>query len=303
MKTEDLALFNKVIEYQSLSAASRALSIPVCKISRNISQLEQNLGTRLLDRTTRSLTLTEAGIDFLERSQRILSEVEALQLSVGQLQMQPEGAVTIAAPLDFINLACSDALNQFHLRFPNLRMKFISYQSRQNPMEIQADLVLFVCHGNPPDSSLVGHKLTSIKRTFIASPDFIVKHPDLTHPSQLSDYPCLLSAKGVQPANVWLWNEGQKSYSVEVDGPLESETNELCITAAVNGAGVAWVPPVMCQKHLDEGRLQELFGGKFSSDVDIWGLYSSRHYLPHRVRLVLEFFQQELSQMHSCHDR
>ncbi|ABV36338.1 putative transcriptional activator [Shewanella sediminis HAW-EB3] len=297
MKTEDLALFNKVVEYQSQSAAARALGIPVSTISRNICHLEEHLGTRLLDRTTRSLALTEAGIELLERSKDILAAVEALELSVGQLQLKPEGAVTIAAPLDFINLACSDALNDFHQRHPKLRMRFISYQSRQNPMDVKADLVLFVCHGNPPDSSFIGHKLTSIKRSFIASPDFIAKHPHLTHPSQLGDYPCLLSAKGAQPANIWLWSEQQQSHSVEVDGPLESETNELCITAAVNGAGVAWVPPAMCQKYLNEGRLQQVFGDKFTCDVDIWGLYSSRHYLPHRVRLVLEFFQQELSQM------
>jgi len=297
MKTEDLALFNKVIEYQSLSAASRALSIPVCKISRNISQLEQNLGTRLVDRTTRSLTLTEAGLDFLERSQRILGEVEALQLSVGQLQIEPQGEIIIAAPLDFINLTCRAALGQFHQRFPDLKLKFISYQSLQNPMEIQADLVMYVSHESPPDSSMVGRKLLSLRRNFVASPDFIARHPQLTHPSQLVDYPCLLSSKGGLVSNVWLWRDEEQSHKIEVDGPLESEMNELCISAAVDGLGIAWVPPVMCREHLKSGRLKLLFEGQYATDISTWGLYSCRKYLPHRVRLALDFFQQEYAQM------
>lgn len=297
MKTEDLALFNKVIEYQSLSAASRALSIPVSKISRNISHLEQSLGTRLLDRTTRSLTLTEAGIDFLERSSRILSEVEALQLSVGQLQIEPQGEIIIAAPLDFINLTCRRALGQFHQRFPELKLKFISYQSMQNPMDIQADLVLYVSHDTPPDSSMVGRKLVTLRRDFVASPDFIAKHPELTHPSQLVDYPCLLSPKGGLVSNTWLWSDGEQLHKLDVEGPLESEMNELCISAAVDGLGVAWVPPVMCREYLKSGRLQLLFDGQYSTDISTWGLYSCRQYLPHRVRLALDFFQQECALM------
>ncbi|WP_394147774.1 LysR family transcriptional regulator [Shewanella atlantica] len=297
MKTEDLALFNKVIEYQSLSAASRALSIPVSKISRNISQLEQSLGTRLLDRTTRSLTLTEAGVDFLERSSRILAEVEALQLSVGQLQVEPQGEIIIAAPLDFINLTCRRALGQFHQRFPELKLKFISYQSMQSPMDIQADLVLYVSHESPPDSSMVGRKLVTLKRYFVASPDFIEKHPELTHPAQLADYPCLLSAKGGLPSNLWLWRDGEQLHKLEVEGPLEAEMNELCISAAVDGLGIAWVPPVMCREYLQSGELKLLFDGRFATDISTWGLYSCRQFLPHRVRLALDFFQHECAQM------
>ncbi len=297
MKTEDLALFNKVVEYQSQSAAARALGIPVSTISRNICHLEEHLGTRLLDRTTRSLALTEAGVELLERSKRVLAEIEELELSVGRLQAQLEGEISIAAPLDFINLTCREALNSFHRNYPDLKIKFISYQSRQNPMDVKADLVLFIGHESPPDSSMVGRKLSSFKRSFVASPDFIAKHPRLTHPNQLGDYPCLLSAKGFQPSNVWLWSEDELSHKVEVDGPLESEMNELCISAAVDGLGVAWVPPVMCVEHLQTGRLKLLFDGQYSTDVYCWGLYSCRHYQPHRVRITLDFLQNEFLQL------
>lgn len=297
MKTEDLALFNAIVEFSSQSEAARVLGIPVSKVSRRIAQLEQLLGCRLLERTSRSLTLTEAGVELLQRSKDILAGVEALELSIGRLQAQPEGVITIAAPLDFINLTCRETMNRFHQRFPELILKFISYQSGHNPLEVQADLVLFVSHESPPDSSKVGRKLLILKRSFFASPDFIAAHPELTHPRQLGDYPCLLSAKGAQPSNIWLWSDDKQSHRVEVKGPLESEMNELCISAAVDGLGITWVPPIMCQEHLKAGRLKQLFAGQYDTDIITWGLYSCRQYLPHKVRVALDFFQQEYSQM------
>lgn len=295
MKTEDLALFNTVAEFSSLTGAARMLNIPVSKVCRHIAQLEQHLGTRLFERTTRSLSLTDAGIELIHRSKKILKEIEALELSIGQLQGNTSGTVTIAAPLDFINLTCNEMLNQFHLEYPGLQLKFISYQSRLNPMDIQADLIFFVSHGNPPDSSMVGHKLSTMKRLFVASPEFIEKNPELTHPRQLDQYPCLLSAKGIQPGHVWLWTDENNSNCINVDGPLESESNELCISAAISGQGIAWVPRQMCAKQIESGKLKLLFNGQYGTDIYMWSLFSSREYLPHRVKVVLEFFKREIS--------
>lgn len=294
MKTEDLVLFNTVAEFSSLTGAARVLNIPVSKVCRHLAQLEQHLGTRLFDRTTRSLSLTDAGIELIHRSKKILSEIEALELSIGQLQGNISGTVTIAAPLDFINLTCNDMLNKFYQEYPGLQLKFISYQSRLNPMEVQADLIFFVSHNNPPDSTMVGHKLSTMKRLFIASPEFIKRHPEITHPNQLNKYPCLLSSKGIQPGHVWLWTDKEQSHCINVDGPLESESNELCISAAISGQGIAWVPREMCNEHIQSGRLQLLFDGKYGTDIYMWSLFSSREYLPHRVKVALDFFKEEI---------
>ncbi|MGF1757190.1 LysR family transcriptional regulator [Photobacterium sagamiensis] len=297
MKTEELALFTMVVKYGSLSAAAKALGIPVSKVSRHIAQLEQLLGIDLLKRTTRPLTLTDAGIELVERSKTILAEVEALQLSVGQLQAQPEGVITIAAPLDFIEQFWSEALARLLRRYPGLQLKFVSYQSRQNPMDMHADLVLYTSNENPPDSSMIGRNLLTLKRGFVASPDFIAQHPELTHPKQLVDYPCLLSAKGAHPANIWVWSDDNQSHLIEVSGPLESDTLPICTSAAIFGLGIVWVPPLLCLDHLKAGRLQLLFDGRYATDFTTWGLYSCRHYVPHRVRVVIDFFQDEFSKL------
>ncbi|USD35915.1 LysR family transcriptional regulator [Ferrimonas sp. SCSIO 43195] len=297
MKTEDLALFSAVVEHGSQSEAARILGVPVSKVSRRIAQLEQHLGCRLLERTHRGLTVTEAGEAVLERCRVILCEVDELELSVGRLQGRPEGAITVAAPLDFINLVCRPALMRFHQQFPDLQLKFISYQSRQSPMEVQADLVFFVGHESPPDCSMVARKLTTVERCFIASPEFVRRHPQLVHPRQLGQYPCLLSAKGTKSARSWLWHDADGLHEVEVNGPLESEINELCISAAEDGLGIAWVAPAMCQRQLRQGRLVKLFDGRYGTGITTWGLYSCRHYMPHRVRVVLDFFAQEFKQV------
>ena len=296
MKTEDLALFTTVVKYGSQSAAAKALGLPLSKISRLISQLEQEMGTDLLE-STRPLALTKAGVEFLEKSKKILEDVEDLHFSVGQLHEQPEGVVIVAAPLDFIEKTWCDLHTEFLRQYPGLRLKFISYQSRQNPMDVKADLVLFTSNENPPDSSMIGHKLITLKRCFVASPEFIARHPELIHPKQLVDYPCLLSAKGELPGDIWLWSDEKQSYPIEVKGPLESETIQLGIVGATSGLGIAWVPPLFCQEHLKAGRLQLLFDGQYSTNFVTWGLYSCRHYLPHRVRLVLDFFRQELGEL------
>ncbi|SDK25540.1 DNA-binding transcriptional regulator, LysR family [Ferrimonas sediminum] len=290
MKTEDLYLFNVVVEYGSQREAARVLGIPASKVSRRISQLEQHLGTLLLERTNKGLQLTMAGEMVLERSKRILAEADELELSVGRLQDNPEGTITVAAPMDFLKLVCRSSMGRFHDRFPNLQLKYVSYQSCQSPLEVQADLVLFIGHDTPPDCSMVARRLASIERTFVASPAFMQQHPELVHPRQLSSYPCLLSAKGVQASKRWLWSEGREVHEVEVSGPLDSDINEVCALAAVDGIGVAWVMACMVQAELKQGTLVKLFDGKYSSKFTVWGLYSSRHYMPQRVRIVLDFF-------------
>lgn len=292
MKIEDLSLFSTVSEYKSQSAAARVLGIPVSKVCSHIAMLEQHLGTCLIERTTPSLLLTDAGIELLERSKKILAEVEALKLSVGQRQIQPEGTVTVAAPLDFINRTCNEALTLFYQRYPALRLKFISYQNGQNPMNVQADLVIFIGNRSLPGCSMAGHKLITFDCSFVASPDFISKNLKLTHPRQLPNYPCLL-AKGARPADTWYWTKNNKPYSIDVSGPFESDSIDLCISGAIHGQGIAWVPPLMCLDHLKAGRLKLLFDGQYAHDVSLWGLYSNRHYLPCRVRTVLDFFQQQ----------
>ncbi|SDK42721.1 DNA-binding transcriptional regulator, LysR family [Ferrimonas sediminum] len=295
MKIEDFSLFNMIVEYGSLSETARVLGVPASKLSRRMAQFEQHLGARLLERTSRGLTLTETGAQVLERSKRILAEMEEMEATVGRSQQQAEGAITVAAPLDFVNLVCRPALANFHETFPGLQLKFISYQSRQNPMEVQADLVLFVGHDTPPDCSMVARKLLTIDRCFVVSPDFKTRHPELVHPRQLGRYPCLLSAKGAQLAHRWLWSEAGQVHEVEVSGPLDSEINELCISAAEDGLGVAWVPPLMCQRQLQQGSLVKLFDGNYSTPITTWGMYSSRHYLPKRAKIVLDFFAKGFS--------
>ncbi|WP_417346850.1 LysR family transcriptional regulator [Ferrimonas sp.] len=291
MKIDDLELFNTVVEYGSQSEAARVLGIPPSKISRRLAIIEQQLNTKLFERTAKGFELTEAGEQVLQSCKRVLAEMEELKLGVGKLQRNPEGAIVVAAPLDFINRVCRPAMKQFHEQFPGLQLKFISYQSRQNPMEVQADLVLFVGHDTPPDCAMVAQKLAVIRREFMASPAWIADHPELVHPRQLVHYPCLLSAKGAQPPTRWLWSEGGRVHSIDVDGPLDSEINELCISAAVDGLGVAWVAPCMCEDELNSGDLQILFDGKYGTPITTWGLYSNRHYMPQRVRIVLEFFK------------
>ncbi|MGP8307097.1 LysR family transcriptional regulator [Vibrio sp. YIC-376] len=302
MYTEDLALFVTVAESGSQSAAARSLNVPVSKISRRIAQLEDSLGTRLFDRTTRNLTLTESGDELLERSRLILEEIEELQLSVGQLRNNPSGVVTIAAPLDFINLTISHLLPDLYEQYPGIKLQFISYQSRQNPMTIQADLILYVDHDAPPDSSLIGHHLVTLPRHFIASPTFIARYPDLKHPSQLTDYPCLLTAKGSLAGNHWLWQDQDGIHKVAVDGPFESESIDLCISGSLNSLGVTWIPSLFCAGHLEHQKLQLLFDGQYATDVTLWGFYPSRRYLPYRVKIVLEFLRHhfELIQQNYC---
>lgn len=297
MKTEDLALFNAVVEFGSQSEAARVLGIPVSKVSRRIGLLEAHLGTRLLERTTRSLSLTEAGVELSERANIILAEVDALELKVGRMQLEPVGDVTVAAPIDFVNKLMVPSMRRFYDLYPKLRLKFISYQSRQNPMDVQADLVLFISQFSPPDSTLVGRRLAAFQRGFLASPEFVRRHPELTHPRQLSDYPCLMCPKGAKPGNLWLWEEEGSHHQLEVNGPIESENNGLCISAAVAGMGVAWAPWVMCMDEIRGGALVPLFGGRFSCEVNTWGLYSYRRYLPHKVALVLDFLQGEYERL------
>ncbi|SDI86370.1 DNA-binding transcriptional regulator, LysR family [Ferrimonas sediminum] len=297
MNTDDLALFIAVIEYGSQSEAARVLGIPVSKVCRRIALLEEKLGSRLLERTTRSLALTEAGEALVERANVILAEVDTLELTVGRLQDEPEGDVVIAAPIDFVNKLMVPSLRQFHDQYPKLKLKFISYQSRQNPMDIQADITVFISQFSPPDSSLVGRKLASFQRGFLASPEFIAAHPQLTHPRQLVDYPCLMSPKGVKPGNLWMWNDGSSNHCIEVDGPIESENNGLCISAAVEGMGVVWAPLVMCMEEMRSGRLLPLFDGQYCCEVNTWGLYSYRRFLSHKVTLALDFVHREYERL------
>jgi len=303
MKTDDIALFCHLTNYTSQQAAADSLGMTASRLSRHISRLEQDLGAELIKRNTRPLTLTPAGQELLSRGSALLSELDELQQSIGKVQQEPEGKVTIAAPLDSVEQVLADSLPNFQKRYPKVMLHFISYQSQEYPSDSLADLTVFISRDNPPDSSMIGKKLAHADRHFFASPEFIAEHPELVHPSQLGSYPCVLTKKGLMPANRWLWQHNGVSQVVNVPGIMESESARLCVAGAAAGLGVAWVPPQLCAEQLEAGQLKLLFDARYATRTNIWGLYSRSRYLPQRIRLVLEHLVSELQRGIKANDR
>jgi LysR family transcriptional regulator AphB len=287
MDLNDIALFVNVVRAGSFAEAGRRLGMPPSTASRRVQALEVALGTRLMQRTTRRLVLTDAGRNFFAES---ADQVDALLRAAGQVAEdanEASGRVRVAAPVDFFNWFPADALARFCEANPRVKLEFELNDARVDLLGESIDVAL---RGADRDPSLVARKLGTSSAILVASPHYLALRGAPAHPSDLAKHDCITAPSRGGPPTVWrLGGAKRAAAQVEVDGPFQANTASAQLAGAMAGLGIALLPSALSAPYLSEGRLKEVLPEYASGSIGVHLVYHSRRQLPRAVSAFIEF--------------
>lgn len=283
----EVETFITVVESGSFSAAARALGVSKSHVSKTLSRLEERLGARLLNRTTRHLGMTDIGQDFYDRGLAVLAELEAAERAVTALQTEPRGTLRISGPLTFGVKYLTPVISKFMLKWPELRVELHLDDRRVDLMAEGFDLAVRIVH-QLDDSSFIAKRLARMRSRIWASEDYLARHGTPQVPEDLKDHHCLLYAYQ-RNGQAWplIGRDGQTS-TVRVEGPLEVNNGEALLGAACDGLGVVIGPDFISHDIVRTGRLRPVLPGWTLPDSSIWAVYPHNRHLSAKVRLFID---------------
>jgi len=285
-RLEAMGVLLAVIDCGSLSAAGRKLGMPLATVSRKVSDLEAELKTRLLIRSTRQLTLTDAGRDYVAACRRILDDVNEAERAAAGEYTAPRGDLVVSAPVVFGRLHVLPILIEFLRTYPEVNVRLVLGDRIVNLLEDHVDLALRI--GSLPDSGLVATQLGSIRRVVCASPGYLSMNGVPTKPSNLADHQCI-SFEVLATANTWQFHVEGADSVVAIHARLIVSTAEAAIDAAIAGVGVTCVLSYQIESALRAGALRLLLESFEPPPLPVSFLYLSQGRLPLKLRALLDF--------------
>lgn len=289
----DIAVFAQVVESGSFTAAAEQLSLSKSVVSKYVSRLEDRLGARLLNRTTRRLSLTEVGRIFYERSQWGLQEIEEAEAEVSRLQGEPRGTLRLNTPMSFGILHIAPALPDFLSQYPEISVDM-------NLDDRQVDIVdegfdLSVRISELPDSSLVARRVAPCSHTVVASPEYLQKNGIPTSPDDLRNHN-VISYRYQDSARVWHFRgPDQRSVSVPVSGSIQMNNSLALREALLGGVGITRTPTFVVGQDIQSGKLQPVLTNYDTLEVSIYLVYAQRRHLSPKIRAFVEYFAERMA--------
>lgn len=284
----EIVTFVRVVQGGSFTAAGRSLGMPKSTVSRKVSELETRVGARLLQRTTRTVSLTDVGRLYYEHSVRIIAELEEAELIVRQMQSTPSGTLRITAPLSFSVLG--PILAEFLDLYPAVQVDLVCTDRRVDLIEERFELALRA--GKSPDSSLVASKLGVVRRCFFAAPRLIKRVGSLDNPEQIERHHCVVFAP---EGNTWRVASGAKRAEVTVQPRLVANDYDMLRSVVRAGFGFALLPEYQCVEDVAAGRLARVLDPWATEDVPIFALYPSTRHLPPKLVALLDLIRKRLA--------
>jgi DNA-binding transcriptional LysR family regulator len=287
----DIAVFVRVVDTGGFSAAADRLDLSRAAVSKAVSRLEERLGARLLQRTTRRLSLTESGRALYERSRRALASIEEAEQEIGRLQGEPRGTLRISAPVYFGVHHLAPLLSEYLARHRDVDA---DVQLDDRLVDIVGDgFDLAIRVSALEDSALVGRRLAPCHIALCASPDYWERHGRPEVPADLAAHNCFVYSNLSSPG-VWRFRDpGGHEIAVTVGGRLRFNNTEMARAAALQGLGVIWVPTFYVGDELRSGRLMRALADyRPAREVSIWAVYPARDHLPVKVRLLIDLLAE-----------
>lgn len=285
-----LEAFVKVSETQSFSDAARRLRASKSAVSRHIAALEAQLGARLFHRTTRSLTLTEAGRGYFERAARILADLEDANLSVSQLQAAPRGRLRVNAPMSFGFLHLGAAAGDFLDRYPEVEVDVTLNDRFVDLVDEGFDVAVRI--GSLTDSSLVARRLAPVRRVLCASPDYLKTRGVPQTPDDLKSHDGLFNTNITQSREWRFISPDGKPWPVTVKGRLSASNGDMLRVAALRGHGFVHLPTFIVGADLRAGTLVSVLDRYIDQDLTLNALYPHARHLSPKVRAFVDFLAE-----------
>lgn len=285
----DLEAFVAVVEAGSFTAGARRLGRSKAMVSRQVRALEERLGARLLHRTTRSLSLTDAGAAYYERVVEALADLEEATAAVGVLADTPHGRLRVSLPVAYGRHRVAPLLLDLTGRYPDLELD-LAFSDRYVDL-VGEGFDLAVRIGELADSSLIVRRLGCTRRIVCAAPSYLEARGRPAVPADLAAHECLIYAQQALGQS-WRFADGE---TVVVRGRVRADSGEALFDAAVAGFGVAWLPDFYLGDAIETGRLVEVLADSEPEPVGVWAVYPHRRHLSAKVRLTVDHLASRLA--------
>ena len=286
-----VAIFVQVARRQSFAAAGRALGMSGPAVSKQVQALEDRLGVRLLNRTTRSVTLTEEGALYLDRAAKALEDLEEAERRIQELKDCPTGKLKVNAPMSFGNQYLAGPIAQFAQRYPDVNME-VDFDDRWVDVIAEGyDVVVRI--GVLEDSSLIARKLASCPIFLCASPAYKARHGLPGEPSELPDFPAIIYSRHGQ-SEEWRYRSADgKPGSARLNRHFAGNSAEIQLEACLQGLGIGLLPAFVASEHLDSGALIRVLPEFDTYPLrGIYALFPQNRHLATRVRLFVDWLSK-----------
>lgn len=289
---DDLFWLVEVVEAGTLSAAAEKHHVTSAAVSKRLRLLEERLGVKLLVRTTRHLRTTEAGALYYQRGKTLLEEFNELEENIASTSERLCGNIRINVPLSFGMQVLMQPIHEFMQIYPQLQISLHLDDRFIDILNSDYDLVIRV--GQLQDSSMVAQRIANSYLVCCAAPSYLAKQGIPQSPAELSQHNCLLYQHSV-PMHIWQFQKDQVNQPVAVQGDLAANNGDILCQAAILGQGIIHQPAFIVRQALASGQLVQILKDYSSPLISAYAMYPTRHFLPMKIRRLIEFLQQRLA--------
>ncbi|MFT6896042.1 MAG: DNA-binding transcriptional LysR family regulator [Paraglaciecola sp.] len=287
-RIDAMRAFVSVVTEGSFSHAATSMQLSPQLVSKYVSKLEERLDVRLLNRTTRKVSLTEAGTHYLQHAQQILLSIDEMDSRLGGLQQNPKGTLRINAPVSFALKHLARLVTDFQLRYPLINVDLQLNDRKVDIVDEGFDVALRI--GRLKSSSLIAKHVTPIRLILCASPEYLKKHGTPSRPEDLKNLRYLhysyMEMDGKEEIYPWL-----RSKNSERSGELQSNNGDVLVDAAIAGAGLVLQPTFIASEAISSGKLVEVLPEFAPQPVGLYAVYAHRKLLPNKVRCFIDFIE------------
>jgi len=286
-RLEAMSIVLRTVEKGSLTAAAKALNMPLPTLSRKVSELEAYLGTKLLQRSTRKLTLTDAGQDYVAAVKRIMEAIEEVERAASSEYTTPRGELVLTAPLLFGQMYMLPIVTDFLATYPDINVRLLLSDRNLHLYDDHVDMAVRL--GALPDSSMIATRVGSMDTVVCASPDLLAAHGTPEHPKDLQTLPCVVFT-GPSSAN-WSFRDpgGKREFGVDILPRLSVTAAEAAVQAALRRTGVTRVYRYHCADELRAGKLVQILHDYDVAAIPVHLVHAARGQLPLKMRVFLDF--------------
>lgn len=287
----EMMTFAKVVETRSFSAAAQALATSKSLVSKQVSNLESALGVRLLQRTTRRMSLTEIGAAYYEHCARIAQEIDAASETVTQLQAEPRGVLRLTTPVIFASLHLAPAVQSFLEKHDQVEVELDATDRVIDIVEEGYDLAIRIT-GNPAPG-MVARKIAPVRWVTCASPEYLERHGTPRTPQELAQHHCLVYQGIPALHSGWRYVVGNREVAIHVHGKCRVNNSEVLLQLALGGVGIVLFPTYILGHHLKSGKLKVILPDAVANpDMSLYATYLPNRYMQPKVRAFIDHMME-----------
>jgi DNA-binding transcriptional LysR family regulator len=290
----DLGFFVELVKHGSLSALARDMGVTPPAVSARLAQMERRLGVRLLNRTTRRLSMTHEGEQYLNTGSKLLSALEELDRTISSSRATPKGLLRVNATFGFGRRHVAPAIAAFHRQYPDVEVQL---ELTDRPLNLtEAAFDVGIRFGEIPDSRLIARKIAANRRMICASPIYVRANGEPLTPRDLQRHRCIVLRESDTAYGTWHFTKGKRHETVKVHGVLSSNDGEATLVWALDGQGILMRSEWDANTYLQSGRLRALLSDWSLPPADIYAVYPERLNLSAKVTAFVAFLESFLNQ-------